>query len=568
MAVTQEPRRPNLAAVKRAPAADLGERRLRRRGRAESCSSAEQLCDTADLHAGWRVLDVATGSGNAAIAAARLGCRAVGVDYVPSLLERGRQRADGRGPRGGAAGGRRRVAAVPGRRPSTRSRRCSARCSRPTTSRRPPSCSASAAPAAPSPWPAGRRTASSASSSATIERATCRRRPAFSRRCSGAPRPISASCSATGHRLARGRGADLHVQVPRRPSRSSTFFRLWYGPTVKAFAALEEAERDALERDLVALAHRFDRLGTRCARHPGDLHRSGRRQALTPVRVAPRAARRHDDRRSTSDEHDVCKETQRTGARARGAGRHVPLRRLLALAPGRRVRRLHGGDRDRHPQSSPATRRATSSSSGSSRDRPARSRSTWAETAPPTSAFDRSTFTAIDVNAGGGDDEVRIDQSGGSFTDELVTMNGGAGADTLRRRLRRRRRCSAAAVTTSSYGGDGDDQADLGGGDDRFQWEPGDDNDTVDGHGGERPARLQRRQHRRERRRVRERRARAASRATSPTSSWTSTSSASASARSAARTRSSSTTSPARTQRASTSISTRSAAAATASRTP
>src|ERR1700709_861394 len=35
---------------------------------------AEQLCDTADLHAGWHVLDVATGSGNAAIAAARCGC--------------------------------------------------------------------------------------------------------------------------------------------------------------------------------------------------------------------------------------------------------------------------------------------------------------------------------------------------------------------------------------------------------------------------------------------------------------------------------------------------------------
>jgi ubiquinone/menaquinone biosynthesis C-methylase UbiE len=55
---------------------------------------AEHLCETADLQAGWRVLDVATGSGNAAIAAARRGCEAVGVDYVPALLERGRLRAE------------------------------------------------------------------------------------------------------------------------------------------------------------------------------------------------------------------------------------------------------------------------------------------------------------------------------------------------------------------------------------------------------------------------------------------------------------------------------------------
>lgn len=55
---------------------------------------AEQLCETADLQAGWRVLDVATGSGNAALAAARRGCDSIGVDYVPALLERGRVRAE------------------------------------------------------------------------------------------------------------------------------------------------------------------------------------------------------------------------------------------------------------------------------------------------------------------------------------------------------------------------------------------------------------------------------------------------------------------------------------------
>ena len=54
---------------------------------------AEMLCEAVDLRAGQRVLDVATGSGNAAIAAARRLCEVTGVDYEPGLLERGRQRA-------------------------------------------------------------------------------------------------------------------------------------------------------------------------------------------------------------------------------------------------------------------------------------------------------------------------------------------------------------------------------------------------------------------------------------------------------------------------------------------
>jgi len=55
---------------------------------------AENLCDSADLQAGWRVLDVACGSGNAAIAAARRSWGGVtGVDFVPALLERARERA-------------------------------------------------------------------------------------------------------------------------------------------------------------------------------------------------------------------------------------------------------------------------------------------------------------------------------------------------------------------------------------------------------------------------------------------------------------------------------------------
>src|SRR5262245_23246728 len=55
--------------------------------------SAEMLCEAVNLQAGWRVLVVATGSGKAAIAAARGGCTVVGADYVPALLEAGRVRA-------------------------------------------------------------------------------------------------------------------------------------------------------------------------------------------------------------------------------------------------------------------------------------------------------------------------------------------------------------------------------------------------------------------------------------------------------------------------------------------
>lgn len=53
----------------------------------------ELLCEAVDLRAGQRVLDVATGSGNTALAAARRFCEVTGIDYVPALLERGRERA-------------------------------------------------------------------------------------------------------------------------------------------------------------------------------------------------------------------------------------------------------------------------------------------------------------------------------------------------------------------------------------------------------------------------------------------------------------------------------------------
>jgi ubiquinone/menaquinone biosynthesis C-methylase UbiE len=53
----------------------------------------EELCEAIDIRAGQKVLDVAAGNGNATLAAARRWCDVVSTDYVPSLLERGQLRA-------------------------------------------------------------------------------------------------------------------------------------------------------------------------------------------------------------------------------------------------------------------------------------------------------------------------------------------------------------------------------------------------------------------------------------------------------------------------------------------
>ena len=58
---------------------------------------SELLIEALDVHSTERVLDVATGSGNAALAAARRGCDVIGVDYVPALLARARRRAEADG---------------------------------------------------------------------------------------------------------------------------------------------------------------------------------------------------------------------------------------------------------------------------------------------------------------------------------------------------------------------------------------------------------------------------------------------------------------------------------------
>jgi hypothetical protein len=99
-------------------------------------------------------------------------------------------------------------------------------------------------------------------------------------------------------------------------------------------------------------------------------------------------------------------------------------------------------------------------------------------------SFQRADITSIAVDALGGDDNVRIDDSNGSFTDSIpTTIDGGPGNDTI----------AGGKGAETLIGGDGNDtidgnggndQASLGAGDDRFVWDPGDGSDTVEGQDG------------------------------------------------------------------------------------
>jgi len=93
----------------------------------------------------------------------------------------------------------------------------------------------------------------------------------------------------------------------------------------------------------------------------------------------------------------------------------------------------------------------------------------------------RAAFDKVEVRGGGGDDRLFV-QYAGSFP-LPITLDGGSGNDDLR----------GGAFAETLIGGTGDDVADgnlgvdsvkLGAGDDRFNWDPGDSNDIVEGETG------------------------------------------------------------------------------------
>lgn len=57
----------------------------------------EMLAEAVDIRAEERVIDIAAGNGNASLAAARRFARVVSTDYVPALLDKGRARAAAEG---------------------------------------------------------------------------------------------------------------------------------------------------------------------------------------------------------------------------------------------------------------------------------------------------------------------------------------------------------------------------------------------------------------------------------------------------------------------------------------
>jgi len=91
--MTIQPQTPGLAAFKAGQQATWAAGNYARIGN-NLVLIGELLCEAVDLRAGDKVLDVATGSGNAALSAARRNCEVRGMDYVPAWVEYARKRAE------------------------------------------------------------------------------------------------------------------------------------------------------------------------------------------------------------------------------------------------------------------------------------------------------------------------------------------------------------------------------------------------------------------------------------------------------------------------------------------
>jgi len=99
-------------------------------------------------------------------------------------------------------------------------------------------------------------------------------------------------------------------------------------------------------------------------------------------------------------------------------------------------------------------------------------------------SFARAEVSSITVDAGGGDDSVRVDDANGAVSGATPTrLDGGAGDDTIAGG-------GGAEILIGGPGRDsidgnrGGDTAFMGAGDDTFVWDPGDGSDVVEGQDG------------------------------------------------------------------------------------
>ncbi|MBM0238031.1 class I SAM-dependent methyltransferase [Micromonospora sp. ATA32] len=228
---------------------------------------SEQLVEAADLSAGARVLDVATGTGNAAIAAARRGCVVTGVDYVPELLERGHARAAAEGlPVDFVTGDAERLAYADGSFDAVLS--CVGVMFAPDQER-------AAAELVRVCRPGGTLALASWTPEGFIGelfRTVGRHVPPPA----GLRAPVEWGVETRVRELLGGAVGPL--RVARRefvfrfgaPAEFADFFRANYGPTLKAFEALDEERRSLLHADLVDLARRHDRATDGTVRIPAE----------------------------------------------------------------------------------------------------------------------------------------------------------------------------------------------------------------------------------------------------------------------------------------------------------
>ena len=97
--------------------------------------------------------------------------------------------------------------------------------------------------------------------------------------------------------------------------------------------------------------------------------------------------------------------------------------------------------------------------------------------------FDRTTFSKIEISARSGSDAIRIDQINGAFGDEQTTVDGGSGDDSFNGGDNAELFIGGSGNDFND-GNNGDDTAQMGSGSDTFRWDPGDDNDFIEGQSG------------------------------------------------------------------------------------